>query len=173
MVTVTAVASGHDRDVTGQPAPGLPRAVAMAGVVQPRGPAGVELRCLACGAAFVAKRRDARTCSRRCAATLWPSRTRTQPLAGGRRCADADCDTVLTGRSDQRFCSDRCRKRAQRRRFGRAVARAPRPSIELTGHHEQAALFNVAGPQSHPVATRPARPNGRSAAMGHVQDRLL
>jgi predicted nucleic acid-binding Zn ribbon protein len=134
MATVTTVANGHGRDVTGQPAPGLPQAVAMAGVVQPRGPAGVELRCLACGAVFVAKRRDARTCSRRCAVRLWPSRTRAQPPAGGRRCADTDCDTVLTGRSDQRFCSDRCRKRAQRRRSGRTAAPVPRPSAEPTGH---------------------------------------
>jgi predicted nucleic acid-binding Zn ribbon protein len=134
MATVTMVASGHGGDVTGQPAPNLPQAVAMAGVVQPRGPAGVELRCLACGAAFVAKRRDPRTCSRRCAATLWPSRTRTQPLAGGRRCADTDCDTVLTGRSDQRFCSDRCRQRAQRRRSGRVTAPVPLPSTEPSGH---------------------------------------
>jgi hypothetical protein len=43
----------------------------------------------------------------------------------------------------------------------------------LTGHTEQAALFNVAGPQTHPVATRPSGPNGRPAARGHVQDRLL
>jgi hypothetical protein len=43
----------------------------------------------------------------------------------------------------------------------------------LAGHTEQAALFNVADPQSQPVATRPPGPHGRSAARGHVQDRLL
>jgi hypothetical protein len=43
----------------------------------------------------------------------------------------------------------------------------------LAGLIEQAALFNVADPQSHPVATRQPGPNGRSTARGHVQDRLL
>jgi predicted nucleic acid-binding Zn ribbon protein len=126
MATVTAtVASGHGQSVAnmaGQPQPELPQPVAMAGVVQPRGLAGVELRCLACGVMFVANRRDKRTCSRRCAATLWPSRNKTRPAADGRRCENTDCDTVLTGRSDQRFCGDRCRKRAHRQQAGRSAA---------------------------------------------------
>jgi hypothetical protein len=58
---------GHITDVTGQPASGLPPAAAMAGVVQPRGHEGVELRCLVCGQLFVAKRRNRRTCSPACA----------------------------------------------------------------------------------------------------------
>jgi predicted nucleic acid-binding Zn ribbon protein len=131
-----AMAGGHLADVTGvagQP-PEWPRPMAMTGIVQPRGHSGWELRCLACGAVFVAKRRDARTCSRRCAARLWPSRTTTGPPTDGRRCADTDCDTVLTGRSDQRFCSDRCRQRAQRRRSGRVTAPVPLPSTEHSGH---------------------------------------
>jgi hypothetical protein len=45
--------------------------------------------------------------------------------------------------------------------------------VLLTGRSEQAALFNVADPQSRPLATRRAGPIGRSAARGHVQDRLL
>lgn len=114
---ITAAANGHDRDdpgMTGQPL--LLRPVAMTGIVQPRGRHGVELRCLACGIVFVAKRRHTRACSRRCAARLWPSRSKARASAGVRRCEDPSCDTVLTGRSDRRFCSDRCRKRAQRRR---------------------------------------------------------
>lgn len=116
-VTV-ALAGGHRGQVSGvagQRSPDLPWPVAMAGVVQPRGRDGVvELRCLACGRLFVAARRDARACSRSCAARLWPSRDSTPPDV--RRCEDPDCDKVVTGRSDRRFCSDRCRKRAQRRR---------------------------------------------------------
>jgi hypothetical protein len=120
MAAMTKAAdNGHGRDtpgVTGQPLPVLPWPVAMTGVVQPRGRDGVELRCLACGLVFVAKRRDARSCSRRCAARLWPSRSEARTSTGVRRCEEPSCDTVLTGRSDRRFCSHRCRKRAQRRR---------------------------------------------------------
>lgn len=124
MAAVTdVVADGHRTDVsgmTGQP-PEWPPPMAMTGIVQPRGRVGVELRCLACGAVFVAKRRDARTCSRRCAARLWPSRDRCRPSADVRRCEDVGCDTVLAGRLDRRFCSDRCRKRAHRRRQRRSM----------------------------------------------------
>lgn len=127
----TAASNGHDRDdpgMAGQPV--LPRPVAMTGVVQPRGRDGVELRCLECGHKFVAKRRDARYCSRRCAAMLWPSRAGGRTAAGVRRCEEPSCDTVLTGRSDRRFCSDLCRKRAQRRRRAdrSAAAEAGRPA---------------------------------------------
>lgn len=106
--------------VAGQPTE-WPMPMAMTGIVQPRGRDGVELRCLACGAVFVAKRRDARTCSRRCAARLWPSRDRSRPSADVRRCGDAGCDEILAGRSDRRYCSDRCRKRAHRRRQRRSM----------------------------------------------------
>jgi hypothetical protein len=122
MVPVTAdMANGHgadDADLAGQPMPELLPPVAMTGIVQPRGPDGVELRCLACGQLFVAKRRDARTCTRRCAATLWPSRDRPRQRPTIRRCEDESCDTPITGgRSDRRFCSYQCRKRAHRRRL--------------------------------------------------------
>jgi hypothetical protein len=127
MAAVTrAVADGHRADVAGmagQP-PVWPPPMAMTGIVQPRGRDGVELRCLACGAVFVAKRRDARTCSRRCAARLWPSRDGSRPSADFRRCEDVGCDTVLAGRADRRYCSDRCRKRAHRRRQGRSAGSA-------------------------------------------------
>jgi hypothetical protein len=121
MASVTAgMANGHAADnaeLAGHPVPELPPPVAMTGIVQPRRPDGVELRCLACGQLFVAKRRDARTCTRRCAATLWPSRDKPRKRPTIRRCEDESCDTPITGgRSDRRFCSYRCRKRAHRRR---------------------------------------------------------
>ena len=119
VVTSAVANNGQDQDdrgVAGQPLHLLPRPVAMTGVVQPGGQDGVELRCLACGLVFVAQRRDARSCSRRCAARLWPSRSKARTSAVVRRCEEPSCDTVLTGRSDRRFCSDRCRKRAHRRR---------------------------------------------------------
>jgi hypothetical protein len=132
---VTAdMANGHaedDAELAGQLMPELPPPVAMTGIVQPRGPGGVELRCLACGQVFVAKRRDARTCTRRCAATLWPSRDRPRQRPTIRRCEDESCNTQITGgRSDRRFCSYRCRKRAHRRR---RAAQSPQPTIEQPG----------------------------------------
>lgn len=121
-IVTAAVASGQraggaDGLVAGQSLAALPPVAVMTAVVQPRGQDGVQPRCLACGQMFTARRRDRRTCTRRCAATLWPSRAKTRERAESRSCADADCDMVLpSGRSDRRFCSDRCRKRAQRRR---------------------------------------------------------
>jgi predicted nucleic acid-binding Zn ribbon protein len=135
-----AMAGGHLADVTGvagQP-PEWPRPMAMTGIVQPRGHSGWELRCLACGAVFVAKRRDARTCSRRCAARSWPSRDSSRPPGDVRRCENADCDTVLAGRADRRYCSDRCRKRAHRRRPRRSAGLATQPAMPASHDPELA-----------------------------------
>jgi predicted nucleic acid-binding Zn ribbon protein len=108
------MATERDRpaQVSGQPDTELPPPVAMTGVVQPRGHAGVELRCLICGQMFTAKRRDRRTCSRQCGRIDAAARRDTESV---RRCAH--CGQPLeTGRSDRRYCDVRCRMRAYRRR---------------------------------------------------------
>lgn len=117
MVTA-AVASGQSAVQPGVAGLSLalsPPVAVKTGVMRPRGQRGVGLRCLSCGQVFTARRCDRHTCSRRCAATPWPSCTTTGTQAEPLSCADADGDTALSaGRSDRGYCSDRCRTRAQR-----------------------------------------------------------
>jgi hypothetical protein len=116
--STSAVAAGgrdHANTVTGQPVAGLPPPSAMAGVVQPRGHDGVELRCLVCGQLFVAKRRDRRTCSPRCAGRDRAARRPALEALDGTPCKE--CGRVFVGgRADRRYCHPRCRTRAYRRR---------------------------------------------------------
>jgi len=109
-----------DRDrpptVSSQPATGLPSPAAMAGVVQPRGRDGVEIRCLVCGQLFTATRRDRRTCSPRCGRIDAATRRKSRGTPGNRRCAHCG-RRLVGGRSDRRYCDVRCRMRAYRRRL--------------------------------------------------------
>ena len=109
-----------DRDrppaASGEMATDLPKPVAMAGVVQPRGRHGVELRCLVCGQLFTATRRDRRTCSPRCGRIDAATRRTARGAAGDRRCAHCG-QRLVGGRSDRLYCDVRCRMRAYRRRL--------------------------------------------------------
>lgn len=116
-MTATAVpgVTGQRGQVTGQAAATV-RPPVMAGAVQPRSDTdGVGLTCLVCGEAFVAARRDRRTCSRRCARRDRTARRQAREATEGRTCAG--CGGVFFGgRADRRHCDVRCRMRAYRRR---------------------------------------------------------
>jgi hypothetical protein len=101
---------------------GLPVSTAMAGGVQPRGPDGVELPCLVCGAPFMALRLDRRTCSSVCARRDRVDRAATRLQRVRRACQE--CGRVfVAGRTDKRFCSPVGRNRARgRARPHRVVA---------------------------------------------------
>lgn len=102
------------RVVSGQDV-GLPAPSVVAGVVQPRGRKGVELRCLVCGQVFEARRRDRRTCSDRCAHRDKAARRRAREESDGRPCTGCG-RTFLGGSVTRRYCHPNCRAQAYRRR---------------------------------------------------------
>jgi hypothetical protein len=90
----------HPSAMSGQPDTELPPQAAMTGVVQPRGRAGVELRCLVCGHMFTAGRSDRSTRSRRCGPIDATNRRATDSV---RHCSQQ----LVGGRSDRPYYDER------------------------------------------------------------------